>query len=74
MYSYINTRPKEEQKGNFLKHNSFIRFAANLVDVGIQRTELKTDYGSTCSSDAFALTDLELLLFFPQGKVYIRYV
>ena len=38
-------RVTQQTYGNFLKHNSFIRFAANLVDVGIQRTELKTDYG-----------------------------
>ena len=38
-------RVTQQTYGNFLKHNSFIRFAANLVDVGIQRTELKTEYG-----------------------------
>ncbi len=38
-------RVTQQTYGNFLKHNSFIRFAANLVDVGIKRTELKTEYG-----------------------------
>ena len=32
-------RVTQQTYGNFLKHNSFIRFAANLVDVGIQRTD-----------------------------------
>jgi hypothetical protein len=38
-------RVTQQTYGNFLKYNSFIRFAANLTDVALAREDLKTNYG-----------------------------